>query len=394
MKKYFLLIILLIFSWFNPKSMAQFKMPEFEVYGGGFYNRLLPPSDSINVFSVVSPFAGIGYVLPLSHPDEFFIIGAEINQFGSRTKNGNKYLNFTVGPFARYKQQIYKGISYGLGAKYNISVFSGEKLGAQYNQLDVYSDVVLLDAGLFIRIQKNFSVGFKYELPAYGKKVDLIPSFKIELLLDVNNQLFGFEKRKAKIKEHSTLLYKKSNTAMVIMLSNRSNSIKALNEAGLHDKAKLLKKSVEKSNLSLYSAAKSELTVYPLYFIFSDDLERLIEKKFEGIFLNEKLERDSSIVFNQETFLIGRMGYQISGESRTIDSITYPINDYNNFGFYIYDQNFKLLNSPFPVYIRSFFYPKSEENQLKENLMLFSRVNWRIQTYLYELKEHESLNMH
>jgi hypothetical protein len=178
------------------------------------------------------------------------------------------------------------------------------------------------------------------------------------------------------------------------MLSNRSNSIKALNEAGLHDKAKLLKKSVEKSNLSLYSAAKSELTVYPLYFIFSDDLERLIEKKFEGIFLNEKLERDSSIVFNQETFLIGRMGYQISGESRTIDSITYPINDYNNFGFYIYDQNFKLLNSPFPVYIRSFFYPKSEENQLKENLMLFSRVNWRIQTYLYELKEHESLNMH
>jgi len=390
MKKYLLLITLLIFSWFNPKSMAQFKMPEFEVYGGGFYNRLLPPSDSIKVFSVVTPYFGIGYLMPMSNPDQFISGGVEFNIFSSRTSNNVKFQNHTAAPFLRFKHQILSHFSYRIGVKYNISYLSIISDGDNKTLTDAYTDVLSVDAGFYYRVQNNLNLALKYEAPiVFGKEVSIFPSVKLELLLDINDKLLGLDKRNAKIKKQSKLVLEKSNTAMVILLSSRLQSIKALKEAHYVERAKIMTEKVRKSNESLYLAAKSELNTYPIYFIYTEDLDSLLQNKYEGIFVNENLDKDINIKFDYETFLIGRKGSQIDGENKSENSTLYRVNDFENNGFYIYDQNFNLLKTPFPSYTRSYFYPSDTDREYNANIRLLSRVNWRIQMYFYKMRENE-----
>lgn len=157
--------------------------------------------------------------------------------------------------------------------------------------------------------------------------------------------------------------------ALLVRLKTKKNSIAALQKIGKNEAAEKLELKQAAYNLNIVTSFKKYFTFCPTYFFYSDYSTNIKEREFDKVlFLNEKLQADSSIKFVYKTFLTADFG---TIEQDTVKYFanysmeqdknlgTQKVKTYNggpDFGFdalIIRNDKFIQLRDPFPYFERT-----------------------------------------
>jgi hypothetical protein len=221
-----------------------------------------------------------------------------------------------------------------------------------------------VDLGVEIKLQKNFSLTFDYFIPL--KQYDT-KNFRT----GINMWLTGREKRKpspriAQRQQAIAQINELKNGTLLVRLHSSQSKTEWLKEAGKERRAIRTQSRQEKENRKIVSAFRKNFHFCPVMFFYSSNSEKILQKDFSGIFLNDSLLPDSTLAPDitkkffiaeftdlepdtQKYFSGYRLGTDTAGNRQTV------INYYGatNFGFYalvIRDENFAQLRKPFPYY--------------------------------------------
>tara|TARA_R110000868_G_scaffold107486_1_gene294092 strand:+ start:651 stop:1904 length:1254 start_codon:yes stop_codon:yes gene_type:complete len=156
--------------------------------------------------------------------------------------------------------------------------------------------------------------------------------------------------------------------ALLVRLKTSDNTIVALRNAGREKQALKEEKWQLTQNQKIVKAFKTCFDFAPVYFFYSDKSNQVRKGDFEGIFLNEKLELDSTIVMSKQNVFTAE--YTAIKQDTFIQVSHYEleqIGDFQslwvpryygqpNFGFSAFvvkNQNFEQMVEPFPYYART-----------------------------------------
>lgn len=161
----------------------------------------------------------------------------------------------------------------------------------------------------------------------------------------------------------------KEKGALVVRLRNENKKIEALKKRGNIQWAENVATEAAKNNKATMVAFEKEFDFCPVYFIYEQNSVAIREKEVKkGIFLNNRLEVDESIVCGEEYILTAEFGVTEPDTASFYDhSYTYQLNDssevretrykeYNTnvTGLVIKSDHFIQLHRPFPYYVREY----------------------------------------
>ena len=139
---------------------------------------------------------------------------------------------------------------------------------------------------------------------------------------------------------------------LIVRLKSKQNAIDALLKTGRTKKAQKLKEEIDHYNKKVIISFKQHYTFSEVYFFYSKNTQSVKEKNFDSIFLNEKLEEDSSIVLNPEH------DFYMIGDFDNVRTLT-DEGEYSNQSsliseaFVIKDSDFDQMPRPFPLFVRT-----------------------------------------
>lgn len=152
------------------------------------------------------------------------------------------------------------------------------------------------------------------------------------------------------------------NGSVVVRLKYNQRSIEAYRKAGMPQVADRIAKENEQRNIKLMEAFNSRFTFCPTYFIKATDTKRLLSG--EKVFLNSKLEYDSTIVQKDTFFIFCEYGViegdgKYAGNSalagytrpeRILDTVASQSSTatYIHSAIHFLDKNLNQLRRPFP----------------------------------------------
>ena len=90
--------------------------------------------------------------------------------------------------------------------------------------------------------------------------------------------------------------------ALIVRLKTNRRKIEAYQKAGMMEKADKLEKELNMTNQETIQIFKRNFSFCPIYFINAEDYNLALNEQ-PGIFLNERGEKDESIVFDYRSFL-------------------------------------------------------------------------------------------
>ncbi len=151
--------------------------------------------------------------------------------------------------------------------------------------------------------------------------------------------------------------------ALIVRLKTNDKSVEAYRNAGQNALADKIVAERNELNLKIAQAFTYYFTFCKVYFIYAKNSEAL-QKKQPGIFLNDKLEPDTSIKLKESYYLTAEYGsfttnervdeYHYSGVNRTQPSTSTA----GSSALVIMDSTFNQLQEPFPfvspVYLGAF----------------------------------------
>jgi hypothetical protein len=126
---------------------------------------------------------------------------------------------------------------------------------------------------------------------------------------------------------------------LLVRLYTSQNKINALLAAGRDAEAERVRKEQYYKNKELYVSFKTQYSYSDVYFFLNTDSYRILNRDFDGAFVNEEFERDSSIKISPQHFYIAEMGF-------TPGTGLYAL--------VVKDDQFEFLEKPFPYYIKRF----------------------------------------
>ena len=146
---------------------------------------------------------------------------------------------------------------------------------------------------------------------------------------------------------------------LLVRLKTAKNKIDALNKMGKTQWAQRIIREQRAENQKLVDAFAKYYTFSPVYFFFSDDSDKILQKQFAGVLYDHKLQPAFENTAFQNKFLVAEIalvaqnpipvGQQETNASKQSD------NQNSTFeGLVISDENLKQLSDPFPYYVRSF----------------------------------------
>ena len=170
--------------------------------------------------------------------------------------------------------------------------------------------------------------------------------------------------------------------ALVVRLKTNDKSIEAYRRAGKNELADKIVADRVALNQKIEDAFKYYLTFCKVYFIYAKNTDALL-KHTTGIFLNEKLQPDTSIKISEDYFLIAEYGSYTSNER---------VDDYHYSGVYntepsastasssslvIMDTTLTQLQEPFPfavpVYLGGFIKAVVQLDRLLDKFYVHTR---------------------
>ena len=92
--------------------------------------------------------------------------------------------------------------------------------------------------------------------------------------------------------------------ALLVRLKTRSKSIKAYKKSGATYVAKRMAERQLAENKKIREIFEEYYDFSAVYYFYTDDTDKLLMAKHEGIFLNDELKRDKSIELTADFFLI------------------------------------------------------------------------------------------
>ena len=184
------------------------------------------------------------------------------------------------------------------------------------------------------------------------------------------------------------------NGALLVRLRTKEKSIKALREVGWYSMADKIEQKQADLNQEIVTAFTYFFDFCPTYFFYSHHSNNIKNKEFEKVeFLNEKMELDTSIHFNEKAFLTAEFGtldldtarhsgglYRGKTEEGYKTSKYYVRKSNLQFGaLSIKSDEFVQLRDPFPFYVRTF--PINDYKLLRSPEFVVEKMNEKLYFY-------------
>ena len=362
------------------------------LFGGPDFSLLKPPAqDSIESKSVISPFFGVEMFYPIGENSSFHL-GGFYSVKSSIDYHYIKYYNYFFSVFSNYNYHFSKDFGLVLGPQYSLLLKAQSAHGSEKASLGGYQSYMSINAGINFRLQSHLTMDLLYEYPINNPYLANWPSIKLKLSLIVDKTLFKRDQKKAQQVYSNVKRKELKRSALLVSLRGYKRQIEAYKKNGDNSMVMLLTQKRDSANQSIMNAFATEFDYCPVYFFYNYDAKKIKHRNFKGIFLNRDLEKDSTIIFSKDTFLIGEMGYNITelketygytdvykngfnlaegyAKSSTIES------DISHYGFYIRNQDLTIIDKPFPSFVsrRVFIFKRT-------NRVIIRQLNEKLKNY-------------
>ena len=165
-------------------------------------------------------------------------------------------------------------------------------------------------------------------------------NYFIKTILSILIVALGFSNLQAQdpyLKEHIQNL---KNGVLLVKLYTRNNVVDALKERGRDEEAQNIEREQKFKNLAIANAFKNQYHFSPLvYFFYSDDSKKIMNKEFEDVLMDYNLQKFSSTPPMSLIFYVAEFG---NTEDMDINALV------------IKDHEFNELRKPFPYYVKTF----------------------------------------
>lgn len=186
-----------------------------------------------------------------------------------------------------------------------------------------------------------------------AKKLLLI---SLILFVGFNSKAQKTKKRDlVKVAENQILGLK--NGVLLVRLQSSSNSILALKKRSHNQAAARIEAEQKAENKAIIAAFKEYFPFCKVYFFMADSSEKISNREFENLFVNQNLKLDTSIHLPKETFFLIAEYCKLESE---INYIPDSVNAANIYGtemsfpvLSLKDENLNQLKRPFPFYTKT-----------------------------------------
>jgi len=334
-------------------------------------------NDSMTFNSGAKPFIGTSFSYLISQRlDIKGTTGYSIKSSSAIRPNKvieNQYFDFTFSPRFKISTDLYfhAGLSYSYLLKSNEIINNGDNWnGIERIEINGYSSEINTVAGIEFKLHDNVNINLNYTIPTNKHNTS---NFQIGLNFTLNNRIEKEPSYRRKKTEASKNQIKQLKTSVLLVrLKTSENTINALIKAGQIEKANKLKLKQEAENKKIVNAFNKNFDFCEVRYFFSSNSDKVRQKLYNGIFLNDSLEVDNSIKLDTSiTFLIAEFGYIEKDTMKMFSHYSYEpsknggmekvanyystSSDIDFYALRILDSNFVQLNKPFPFYTRAIY---------------------------------------
>lgn len=300
-----------------------------------------------------------------------------------------KIENHYIEPEVTLGINLVKGLRLNTGLKISLLksanqlILSGSSFSG-YERIPVegYGSEVSLPIGISYYFHRNTSLTIDYNIPVVSyAKSNFGLTFKIPLNTRNTEETYRNKRKNASVKQIKQL----QKGTLIVRLKTLEKKIQALKDIGEVEMAEKIYKVQQDENLKLVQAFRNEFDFCEVRFTFSNNSQNILDGSFDNIFLNDKLEADSSIRIDvADEFFIADFGTKSKDTVKYYSHTSYnyvenkgiiPVDSYytNSIEFQstylvISDKNFIRLNKPFPYFVLADF--KSIEEHPEHNILL------------------------
>ena len=381
-------LIFFTFTLLSLNSFAQLSQLEdvkMVIFGGPDYSLLKAPHDSISSEALIVPFFGLETLIPLENTSHLRIGTSLFQKRSLNTLNKVKYNNDFISIYGTYYYPISSSVHLFAGPQYSILLNFYALNGAVKEDMPNYNSYASVNIGIDLKLQSHLNLGIAYEIPINNPKLEIWPSLKVKLSILIDKELFGVDKKREKRKESTNQVQELNNTALLVRLKSYKKQLDLLTDDKYKSRKEAIIKHRDEENQEIIDAFDKAFDFCPVYFFYNSDSKKVLEKDFKNLFLNHELKKDPNITFSLDTFLIGEFGYAVTDSSVTFgtgDVYKNGVNnadgysnsaitssDFENYGFSIKNQEFKLIQKPFPGFTSGYFaFVKREPKAIAEKL--------------------------
>ncbi|MBN2668055.1 MAG: hypothetical protein JXR60_02400 [Bacteroidales bacterium] len=384
MIKYFSIIIFAFVLFLQTKAQSDLPL-KYRLFAGGRYSSLLAPNDSVDVSPSVTGLGGLSLVYPIKDRlDLDFGAEAFFNKgvYNNDVKYRNAYLAATIN--LDWKPISYFSFTAGGNLAFLVesslmgyyAVFgngAGVSGALKYPMEGYQSYYGSLQFGFKLDLHKDVCLGVEYTLLLNDKSVPLYPNFNVKLTYTYDPATIQ-NRKKSKSQQAlkaDSAAKDLSKSALFIMLKSYKKQIDNAIEYEKMDLANKIIISRDEENTDIMLGFDLEFNYCPVYYFYIDDLNKILNRDFEGVLLNHDLKVDTTIHFTDSSFFIGTFGFAIQDTAISYSHSSLYKNgfnnaegyittanketNYSNYGFIVYDDQLKILPKPFPRFISSYY---------------------------------------
>ena len=229
----------------------------------------------------------------------------------------------------------------------------------------IYLRIFSLQAGIQLKLHEQVRLVLSHSL-SFDKETE--KNFHIGIRIPVGTRDKGISYRTIKRKEAKSQINELKNGALLVRLSNGQAKVNALMKLGDDDRAEKYKMRLREENLELVRSFRSAYDFSKVYFYYSDQSSKVKNANYQGIFLNDSLEYDSTIQLSSDVYVFNAQltnrhkdssrfitGYRnrTVGPFQQIREPIYEGGADNGFmAIVLFDDQFNQLQRPFPYYGR------------------------------------------
>ena len=317
----------------------------------------------------------------------------------------NTYVDMSLLPQFQVFKDVYiqAGFCYSYLQKAERRILDGSNsTGIKNREVSGFESEKSIVAGLEIKLQNNINFEFNYYAPLAEEQTQ---NFQLGLNFLLNNKTNKKESpNKARISRSSRQIDDLKKGTLLVRLKTSVNTINAMNEMGLTDKAEKVESRQEAENKKIVAAFKEYYNFSDVVFFYSNNSGKVRDKDYTNIFLDDSLNIDPSVVINgSEPIFIADFGPLKQDTAQYYSKMRYqPDKNWSlekkkeyyggtNFGFQVLaikDKNFVQLQEPFPFYVRTMY--KSMKSHPEQSLFLMPLMpfqNWSSNAAVKELNK-------
>ena len=281
-----------------------------------------------------------------------------------------KIVNQYVDLDLKLQYEFYNDVYFNLGGLYS-NLISSKKTynsdGSEKQSIDTYSSQACVVVGMGFRLSRSINFEFNYFIPTSS---EIKTNFQIGVSIELNNPKIKKPKTFTQIvnEESKRQILELKNAVLLVRLHKNQKSIDAMKRLGKTEKAeKAIAKQLLK-NKTIIEGFNENFDFCEYKFFYAENTEKVKQKDFNGIFLNDSLKVDNNITIDKsKTIYIAEFNYLDDDTAKYFSEITYRQNEdgkmvaYENYyksssmsfeDLVIKDSTFMQLQSPFPYCTR------------------------------------------